>query len=97
VLGAEQKLDGLSNREVQLLALAKVTPALKFDGKSDEYVTAAYETACAHLTPRNDGLALLAVSTTTPANAERIDSSLDLNAAYNHRFTAWAEAQKVKV
>lgn len=45
VLGAEAKLDGLTEKEVKLQVLAKLRPSAKFDDKSDAYVDGAFETA----------------------------------------------------
>ena len=39
----ETKLDSLSDRELRELAIAKAQPDLKLDGKSDEYVAAAFD------------------------------------------------------
>lgn len=45
VLGAEAKLDALSDRDVKLLVLTKLSPAAKLDGKSDDYVQARFDSA----------------------------------------------------
>lgn len=46
-LGADAKLDGKSEVEVQSMVIAKLTPALKLDGKSPEQIAVAYEMAIA--------------------------------------------------
>lgn len=45
ILGAETSFAGKTDREVRTAALVKVDPASKFDGKSDDYVTAAFDIA----------------------------------------------------
>lgn len=48
VLGAAYKADSKdSDRTVQLAALTKLTPAVKYDGQSDAYVSAAFDIAVA--------------------------------------------------
>jgi hypothetical protein len=47
VLGPDAKLDGLTDRAVRELVIAKSDPAVKFDGKSDDYVLARFDTVIA--------------------------------------------------
>lgn len=53
VLGAEFKLDGLSERQVMEQVLVKQDPEIKLDGESDDYVRAAF-TFATRSTKRND-------------------------------------------
>ena len=50
VLGTEEKLDGKSARQLKEMCIQKVTPDIKLDGKSEEYVQALFDT----LPTRND-------------------------------------------
>lgn len=43
ILGDEAKFDGLSVREIHALAIAKVQPETKLDGRSDEYVSGVFD------------------------------------------------------
>jgi hypothetical protein len=45
VLGANAKFDGKTDREIKAAVIAKAKPAIKLDGKSDDYVTAMFD-AC---------------------------------------------------
>lgn len=45
VLGKETKFDGLTDRQIREKVLAKSSPDLKLDGKSDEYVAARFDLA----------------------------------------------------
>lgn len=42
VLGTEEKLDSLTEREIQEKVLTKVDPEIRLDGESDDYVRAAF-------------------------------------------------------
>lgn len=62
VLGAAHKFDSAdTTRTIQLAALAKLTPAVKYDGQSDAYVAAAFDIAIAQApateTSRSDAMA----------------------------------------
>lgn len=46
-LSPELKTDGLSEHEIRVAALSKARPELKLDGKSAEYVSAAFDVATA--------------------------------------------------
>lgn len=43
VLGSMVKFDGKTDREIRNLVLAKTKPAIKLDGKSDDYCTALFD------------------------------------------------------
>lgn len=43
VLGAEEKLDGLSDRDVQVKTLVKGSKSFSAEGKSDEYISARFD------------------------------------------------------
>ena len=45
VLGADAKFDGKDERAIKSEVIAKVKPAIKLDGKSDDYVSAMFD-AC---------------------------------------------------
>jgi hypothetical protein len=85
VLGDAERFDSLDDRKVREKVLAKLSPSVKLDGKSDEYVTAAYEVALASAPARNDGLSLLG-SALNHTPTERVDEASDLDAAYSSRF-----------
>lgn len=50
VCGAEAKFDGKSDAAIRREVAAKANPALRLDGKSDEYVQALFDTAAADAT-----------------------------------------------
>lgn len=68
ILGPDAKLDGLTPLDVKRLVLAKRTPDVKLDGKSDEYVNAAFDIAS-----RNDAAAEMApvIRTATGGGADK--------------------------
>lgn len=45
VVGPKEKLDKLDTKGLQLLALAKLSPDTKFDGKTDTYIEARFDAA----------------------------------------------------
>lgn len=55
VLGAKVKLDGLKLREVQEKVIAKLSPKLDLEGKSDTYVEARFDGAIEDFESREDG------------------------------------------
>lgn len=55
-LGAEVKLDEMDEHAVKVAVLAKTSPDLKLDGKSPEYVAAAYDLAIERLDQATPGL-----------------------------------------
>lgn len=46
ILGSEVKLDALSDREVKVAVVAKLSAGFKGEGKSDDYVSARFDAAC---------------------------------------------------
>lgn len=53
VLGAEFKADGKAPAQIKREVLAKLTPGLKLDGKTDSYVDTALEVALAQVAEKN--------------------------------------------
>jgi hypothetical protein len=43
VLGQEAKLDGLTEKEIQIQVITKTDPEFKFDGRTDEYLAARFD------------------------------------------------------
>lgn len=67
ILGSEVKLDGKSEREVMVEALAKSDAELKTEDKSDDYVRAAFDFATR--SARKDAHAAVRIAATVPAEA----------------------------
>lgn len=59
VLGAEQRFDGLTDREVREKVLTVVSPDFKTEGRSDDAVSAAYDCALVNASKVNHGLKLV--------------------------------------
>lgn len=74
------KADGLSDRDVQVLVVAKHDPTFKSDGKSDEYVSARFDGAKVALSAGATSLA--AVNQVTKDPAEHVDSDDGAHAEY---------------
>jgi hypothetical protein len=69
VLGAEAKFDGKDDLAVKREVLAKVQPALKLDGQSDDYVAAAFDVAIAANPPPDQGRRSSTAARTCPRSA----------------------------
>jgi hypothetical protein len=66
VLGQEVKLDGKDAKSIKLEVLKKLDPEASFDGKSDEYLNAYFESAVKHAV-KNDSTNLTASQRTRVA------------------------------
>jgi hypothetical protein len=69
VLGADFKAEGKNDREIKAEALKKARPEMKLDGKSDDYVAAAFDM----LADRVDAESTAALRTDA-ASATRVDT-----------------------
>jgi hypothetical protein len=73
VLGAEAKFDGKSDRDVRVAAILHADKAFVADGKSDDYVSARFDSELAHATAKptaNPTLTLVSQLSTARADAE---------------------------
>ena len=64
----DAKFDGLSDREVKMLAINATLPSPIDASKSDAYVDAAFDIATANATPRVDATAPMPTQTTAPVD-----------------------------
>jgi hypothetical protein len=97
VLGAEQRIDGLSDREVQEAVLKKARPEFKLEGRTDDAVSAAFDYALAGVAQRDEGLSLVRDGIDNPPPAKRGDQSELAKAAKEHeqaRLDAWKPQRK---
>lgn len=97
VLGAEASFDGKTEPEIHAATLAKACPELKLDGKSPDYVAAAFEIATAGTAAGPGGV----VSTLGNVNdstkpPERTDSADPVEAARNKMIAARRAAAQPK-
>ena len=78
VLGNEAKTDGVADIEIQKAVVASVTPAMKdkLDGKSADYVQAAYEMACDQFGSRVDSTQEL-LNLTAHAITDGVEDDID--------------------
>lgn len=95
VLGQDQTLDGLTDRQVREKVLSVASPAFKTEGRSDDAITAAFEYALESSAKVNQGLQLVGKALAQPAPAEekRADSALDFASEFakleEKRQAAW--------
>lgn len=73
VLGSEIKFDGKSDREVREMALIKLTPTLKLDGRDDAYVTARFDMAVEDFKPLTAAQLAAAALGTPPIREHKQD------------------------
>jgi len=66
VLGKDFDAKGKSDREIRIAALVKVDSKANFDGKSDDYVAAAFDIATKQVASENKSLAQTNEVTTSP-------------------------------
>jgi hypothetical protein len=59
VVGPDIKLDSLSERDVKIAVISKLTPDFKASGKSDDYVSARYDLAIETVAKSEDPLSLV--------------------------------------
>lgn len=99
VLGTNEKLDGLSDRQIKEKVLVKLDPESKFDGKDDGYVNGAFEYAIKKAVEKKaDGAsASRQFSSPTPPNStQHTDAAdpFDADRAYRDMVKRNAEAWK---
>lgn len=97
ILGTETAFVGKTDREVRVAALVKVDPASNFDGKSDDYVTAAFDIAVKSVKTDRAALGDLNEVTALPvAHADASESEIDKSKRENAERTANAWKPKAK-
>lgn len=64
ILGDEEKLDGLSNKEIKVKVIGKINPELKLDEKSDVYIEARYDAVIENKALYTDSLTKEVIETT---------------------------------
>jgi hypothetical protein len=64
-LGAEAKFDGKTDREVREMAILKSDPAVKLDGKSEDYIAARFDAIVPAVSASGSANAALVASTQT--------------------------------
>lgn len=74
-IGQDFKADGKTPVAIKREVLAKTAPGLKLDGKSDDYVSAAFESATAMLAERNPAEAARTAAGTETAPATQNDAA----------------------
>ena len=74
VLGEDEKLDGLSDREIREKTIAKIRPEFKADGRSDDYVLGVFEAAVTGYEKPNESLAGARQDANEAGNAPRNDA-----------------------
>lgn len=95
VLGAEQRFDGLSDREVREKVLTVIAKSFKSEGRSDDAVTAAFDCAISSEAHVNHGLKLVgqALNHTEEQPSEQRTDALDFAKAFAEveakRQSAW--------
>jgi hypothetical protein len=102
VLGAEAKFDGLKDAEVRAQVVAKATPEIKLDGKSDVYVEALFDSAITRADANEGSDELAAIRAVR--DTERIDATgetrVDVDAAYEamvkRERNRWKNLDKAK-
>ena len=99
VLGAEEKLDGLSPREIKELVLKKLDTEIKLDGCADAYVDGMFDHSVKTLkAARSDGAAgsRAASMPTPPAGGSNNNKPVDPRQARQDMVTASENAWKTK-
>lgn len=101
IVGADFKADGKSPVQIKREVLAKSAPGLKLDGKSDDYVSAAFETVTATLAERSPAeQARVAASTETETTKTDKVEELDEDAARERmkqlNRDAWKTPEQLK-
>lgn len=98
VLGTDAKLDGKSEQEIHTETLAKACPELKLDGKSPDYVAAAFElvTAGTAAGPGAGVVSTLGNVNDSTKPPERTDSADPVEAARNKMIAARRAAAQPK-
>jgi hypothetical protein len=91
-VGAEVKLDEMSERDVKIAVLAKLSPEFKADGKSDDYVSARFDAATESASKRNSGLE--AARSVTGAPAQRTDAAPSEKDARTNMLAGYRDAWK---
>lgn len=87
VLG-DDDLAALSDRDVRVKAISKASPEFKCDGKSDDYVAAAFDTLVASAKVRNDGLEVVSAIVGAAKVGTPAESGLTLEQARAKRNDA---------
>jgi uncharacterized protein len=89
VLGEDFKADGKPAGAIKAEVLAKLAPDVKLDGKSAEYVQAAFDMALALRGERNDGLANVREVIARQDREETTDASDPMLKLLDHNQNLW--------
>jgi hypothetical protein len=93
VLGADQRVDGLTDRQVHEAVIKKTRPEFVLEGRTDDAVSAAYEYAIAAVSKTDQGLEeVKSALTDPPAKPKRGDSDdqkAELKKLEQERQDAW--------
>lgn len=87
-LGADAKLDGLTDEAVKVEVIKKLRPEAKLDGRSPEYIQARYDAAIESAPDALDRARVDAASSTPPVDFEAIKAK-----ALAERYGAWKTAK----
>lgn len=78
VLGADADLKGKSDREIRIAVLQKIDSKVDFAGKSDEYVSAAFDLAARRVSDENGALAAVRETSMHPTQTKsKIDEAYE--------------------
>ena len=95
VLGAEEKLDGLNDREIREKTIAKAKgEEVNFDGKSDDYVCGLFEATVSAAKPRNDALGAARAAGASAAQEGRADAKTAREQMIERNRNMWKKAEK---
>jgi hypothetical protein len=81
ILKSDEDLSGLSEREIHAKVISAIHPESKFDGKSDEYVAARFDTICDFRKDEKLAKSFEIASENKDSGEEKFDSSELSNAA----------------
>ncbi len=93
-LGADERFDAVeSDRAIKVRVLAKLKPALKLDGKSDEYVTARFDAARDDVAASNPSLdnARVAAESAVRTDAATVGAAGDEEEQARKRNAEWSK------
>lgn len=100
ILGQDFKADGKTPDAIKREVLAKTSPGLKLDGKSADYVAAAFETVTATLAERNPAEQARTVAgaetKTTKDDADELDERAARERMKKQNRDAWKSAEQLK-
>jgi uncharacterized protein len=92
-LGADARLDGMSDRDVRAAVVEKLQPGAKLEGKSEDYVTARFDAAIESVGARSVDAALVAANAvaTQGARTDGYDESTARAKAAEAARNRWKE------